>query len=329
MLRALAKKAISGSGALGLVARLKPPAALILMYHSVQENPAENQAWIAPGIVHSTSGFARQMELVARRFHPVSLGEIVSFLRGDAKLKRRPVAVTFDDGFLDNVREAAPILRRCGVPAAFYLVTSVIGGGEVPWYCRVRHAFLTASARVWTHSDLTWDLTNPASRDAALQAAYDAGAALAGESQRSAVDRIERELAAECSGPPQRLMMDWTEARALLDAGHTVGSHTVTHPNLAHVFPEESLRSELVDSKRQIESHLNAPVAHFSYPHPALVPQWNQRTLEASRLAGYTTAVTTTRGAVRAGADPLALTRISAPHDHHELLWSMERAFSS
>src|SRR5580704_7258817 len=110
MLRALVKKTLLGSGALPLVARLRRPAALILMYHSVRENPAEDQAWIAPGITHSTNVFAAQMELVARRFNPVRLDDILLFLRDRVELPRRPVAVTFDDGYLDNVQEAAPVL---------------------------------------------------------------------------------------------------------------------------------------------------------------------------------------------------------------------------
>lgn len=327
MLRDLTKRALLGSGGLSLAARLKPPAALILMYHSVRANPAEDQAWVAPGITHSTKVFASHMELVARQFNPVSLDQILLFLEGRMKLPRRPVAVTFDDGYLDNVQEAAPVLQRFAIPAAFYLATSVIGELEVPWFCRVRHAFLTARASSWQSSELTWDLTTAVSRDAAMQVAYDACATLAGESQRRTVDRIEQELQAECSRPARRLMMNWGEAKTLHRASHIVGSHTMTHPNLAHLLDEKLLRAELMESKRQIEAHLDAPVVHFSYPHPALTPQWNQQTLEATRHAGYTSAITTTRGPVRRGADPLLLTRIGVPHSHNGFAWTLERAF--
>jgi peptidoglycan/xylan/chitin deacetylase (PgdA/CDA1 family) len=329
MLTRLAKDALLASGALRLKARVKRPAALILMYHSVRQDPAQDQAWIAPGITHSTRVFTRHMELVAQRFNPVSLDDILLFLRGDAGLPRRAVAVTFDDGFVDNVEEAAPVLQRVGIPAAFYLVSSAIGNQDVPWYCRVRHAFLSTRAGAWDDSELTWNLMKPASRGAAMQSAYDGCSGLAGQSLRDAVERIERDLGFEGIQPPRRLMMSWEEAESLRRAGHIVGSHTMSHPNLAYVESEEVLRAELGDSKYHIEEHLNAAVVHFSYPHPALSPQWNQRTLELARQIGYRSAATTTRGPVRADADPLLLSRIGAPHPDHEFLWALERAFSS
>ena len=51
-----------------------------------------------------------------------------------------------------------------------------------------------------------------------------------------------------------------------------MGSHTLTHPNVAHVISEEILSRELGESKRKIEEAIGSAVDHFSYPHPALIP---------------------------------------------------------
>ena len=108
-------------------------------------------------------------------------------------------------------------------------------------------------------------------------------------------------------------------------AGHILGSHTITHPNLAHVEQEEALRAEFVQSKRELEEHFEEQVTHFSYPHPALDPQWNEKTLAITRDAGYATAVTTTSGPVLADANPLLLKRIDARQADDEFLWNLER----
>jgi len=95
-------------------------------------------------------------------------------------------------------------------------------------------------------------------------------------------------------------MLNWEQVRSLRKAGHTIGAHTLSHPNVAQVS-EGDTRCEILGSKKKIEEELGEPVKHFSYPHPALNPQWSQRTLGITREAGFKSAVLTTRGLARAG----------------------------
>ena len=160
-----------------------------------------------------------------------------------------------------------------------------------------------------------------------MEVAFGVCASLVGEAQRNSVRQLEEELGVDPAPPPQRPMMTWQEAQSLRKAGHVVGSHTLTHPNVAHVADESALRHEVVDSRRCIEERMGEPVTHFSYPHPALHPQWSEKTLAATKDAGYTTAVTTTKGVNRAGQNPLLLKRLNTPRPEHEFLWTLERAF--
>jgi len=300
------------------------------MYHSVRDSPEDQADWIGPGITHSTKIFTRQMELVARHFKPVDLDEILLCLSGEKRLPRRAVAITLDDGYLDNLEQAAGVLHRVGISAAFYVTIALIGGADAPWFCRVRHAFMTTTRQVWQSSghQRSWGLSTPLARDAALLAAYDFCSPVTEEAQRQLVRTIERELGIEAVLPQSRLMMNWGEVKTLRRSGHIVGSHTLTHPNAAYVAQEDALRAEIHESKRQLESHLGEPVAHFSYPHPALKPQWNDRTLAMTQQAGYTTAVTTTPGPIRANSNPLLLSRINARWNENEFLWNLERTFA-
>lgn len=163
-----AKKALVKSAILRTAARLKPPAAVILAYHSVRDEPERDSNWIAPGITHTTKVFTRHMELVARKFHPVTLEDILLFVKGEKVLPPRAVAVTVDDGYLDNLEVAAPVLSRFGISAAFYLTVGMIGQREAPWFCRVRHAFMTTPCTRWDSSshngslhNSIWDLSSP------------------------------------------------------------------------------------------------------------------------------------------------------------------------
>jgi peptidoglycan/xylan/chitin deacetylase (PgdA/CDA1 family) len=320
-------KQVSGqSGVLRLASQFAPDGAAILMYHSVRDEPERYANSVGTGIIHSTRVFERQMEAVSRRFNPVTIDEIRLFLNGGNPLPRRAVAVTFDDGFADNFEIAAPILSRFGVRASFYLTVGLIGTKDAPWYCRLRHVFAGTQKKEWLTNEKPWRLTTAQDRNAALLAAFDFCASMAGHALEQTLRNIERTLDIESLTGESGFMMDWDQARALHRAGHAVGCHTLTHPNVAHLA-QDVAHEEIVVSKHKLTDQLGAPVLHFSYPHPGLNPNWTRETVEMTKEAGYQTAVTTTPGPVRRGDHPLALTRVYTPRSEQEFMWSLERAF--
>jgi peptidoglycan/xylan/chitin deacetylase (PgdA/CDA1 family) len=308
-----------------LAARLTPPGVAVLRYHSVQDDPSTLADSIGRGITLATASFEEQMSLLARRFNPVTLDDIHDFLAGNKTLPPRPVAVTFDDGYADNSEIAAPILERYGVCGAFYVTVNAVEAAHPPWFCRLRHAFAKARRSTWTdaRTEKVRSLESAADRRAAFLTACERCASLAGAAQTEALAKIEKELEVEPLAPRQSLMLSWNQVRRLRAAGHLIGSHTLTHPNLAQVG-QAAMRSELADSKLRLEQELCAPVIHFSYPSPILQPHWTPATRGATEEIGYRTAVTCDAGPVRRGHDPLSLRRVSVPEDKQEFLWQVE-----
>jgi peptidoglycan/xylan/chitin deacetylase (PgdA/CDA1 family) len=150
---------------------------------------------------------------------------------------------------------------------------------------------------------------------------------MAGVTLEAEVARAERELQAKLPDSTAQFMMTWDQVKGLEQKGHIVGSHTMTHPNMAFLKLDD-LRRELTVSKQTMESHLGAPVRHFSYPCPALFPNWTQQTTEESKRAGYQTAVTTNDGVVRKRDNPLELKRVRPTRTVAGLRWNLERAFA-
>jgi len=327
MIRQQLKQALLGSGVLRLAARLQGKAAAILMYHSVLEDPT-SVADSLGGMIHPRAIFEGQMELLAREFHPVSLDQVGRFVRGEKDLPERAVVVTFDDGYVDNFEMAMPILDRAGVPAAFYVTVDCVEKRRLPWPSRLRFSFRKTDRKEWKNEAAkVWPLGSERERDAACLAACDRVAALAGAEQERVVSQIESDLAVRLPADSGELMMTWEQVRGLAQHGHLVGSHTVTHPNLAHVGVEDA-RRELVESKRRMEAQIQAKVVHFSYPCPALSPNWSEQTLQESQRAGYETAVTTSSGLARRNDNPLALKRVRPSKTVDGLRWNLETAFA-
>lgn len=95
---------------------------VILMYHRVvprdRISAAEEDLNIAPEI------FEKQMRYLSRRYRVLLLAELVTMLKTGQRLPARACSITFDDGTKDNVNIAFPILRKFGLSATFFLITS-------------------------------------------------------------------------------------------------------------------------------------------------------------------------------------------------------------
>lgn len=96
----------------------------ILMYHSVTSQPAP----VFRKYSLSPAAFAAQMRWLALAdYVPITLDALLLARRGQLRLPRRAVVITFDDGFQDCVDCAAPILQARGFTATFFLVAGLVG----------------------------------------------------------------------------------------------------------------------------------------------------------------------------------------------------------
>jgi peptidoglycan/xylan/chitin deacetylase (PgdA/CDA1 family) len=320
------KKAMINSRALKFMNKVTTGHVAILKYHSIKDEPRLYDDSIDPGIIISTADFKEHMEIVSKQFNPVTINDVVLYALGEKKVPKRAVAVTFDDGYADNFTIAAPILEHFGIRAAFYVTVDSIGATLPPWFIRVRHAIWASRKQEWVAppNEQIFKLENRSTRIASLHHACKQCANLVGPQQEEAVKAIEDALGVEPFVPKEPFMMTWDKIRKLDERGHIIGSHTLTHPNLAHVG-EKELHWELSESKRIIENELDAPVDHFSYPNPALTPHLTKQTIAAVRKASYKTAVISAPGGpVSAGRSPSLLNRISVPSERHEFLWTLE-----
>jgi peptidoglycan/xylan/chitin deacetylase (PgdA/CDA1 family) len=98
--------------------------------------------------------------------------------------------------------------------------------------------------------------------------------------------------------------LTWPQLTRLEKLGMTIGSHTVTHQDLALMPPSKAF-AELRDSRRALERHLGHPVQWFAYPFGAE----NPTVVALAERVGYVLAVTTQGGTAQSAAAPLLLHR--------------------
>jgi peptidoglycan/xylan/chitin deacetylase (PgdA/CDA1 family) len=313
----------------GIIQRVKGPSIAILRYHSIRTDPEACRNTIGSGIIHPAHVFEQQMDFLSRNYDVLSMEDVFRFITGDRSVNRKSVVVSFDDGFDDNYYVAASIMSKYEIKAVFYVTVDNIDRRKSLWFVRLRNAFYRTASPLWRciTTRQEFPLGSLSDKSTAFLHACRLCAPLSGSEKEAYLMRIEQDTGmmnqqSEC------FMLEWDHVRSLSTAGHTIGSHTMTHPNLAYVEDAEALRFELQSSKNRLEYILQKPVRHFSYPSPILEPHWNERTTKAVPEAGYVTAVTCTPGAVRKGDEPLCLKRISVPFDLIEFAWKIDCALA-
>jgi peptidoglycan/xylan/chitin deacetylase (PgdA/CDA1 family) len=106
----------------------------VLMYHYVREVDEEADP-LGYRLSIPSALFAEQMAWLAEHdYTPLTMSELAACLSNQQDCPSRPVAITFDDGYPDQLENAVPILRRYGFPATFYIVPGLVGRpGYLDW----------------------------------------------------------------------------------------------------------------------------------------------------------------------------------------------------
>ena len=112
-------------------------------------------------------------------------------------------------------------------------------------------------------------------------------------------------------------LMDKSQIRDWLAAGHVIGSHTVSHPVLTRLSVRDA-KDEIQTSRKWLQDTFGVTVTHFSYP----LGVFDEQIIELVREAGYSGAVTTEFGVNHLGTDVHRLRRILAYRSRRETLIS-------
>jgi len=292
MMRRLARSAIArGFARTGLdrsIGRLSGAldAPLILGYHRVLDDATAFSSRGVPSMGIRTSTLEGHLAFVARGFRFVSLDEMGE--RIEEGTASGLAAVTFDDGYADFFENAFPLLQRMGVPAAVFVVTSLLddSGGFLHdrVYLALEQAFRSAPASTIEALLAGQGLSLPPLPDHAFGATRLVLRVLEQESLHRLCAVLEAHFGAADPAPRS---LSWDQIARMSHSGVTIGSHTRTHSLLTRESPARVIE-ETTLSRMELELRLGVPVRHFVYPDGA----FDAATVRAVKGAGYRYAYT-------------------------------------
>ena len=259
--------------------------------------------------------FERAIAWLKAWFNILPLDEAIVRLQ-DRSLPARAAAITFDDGYADNCTVAMPILQSHGLTATFFIATGYLDGGRM-WNDTVVEAVRrcrTANLDLSAEGLGRYELGSPAAiREAIISI-------LNKVKYRDPRERLKTvDYVASVAGGvlPSDLMLTSEQVKMMRRAGMSIGAHTVTHPIIGRLGPDE-VRAEIAGSKEFLESLLQERVGLFAYPNGQPTLDYRREDAEAIRSLGFDAAVTTASGVADADSDLMQLPRFT-PWDRTRL----------
>jgi peptidoglycan/xylan/chitin deacetylase (PgdA/CDA1 family)/SAM-dependent methyltransferase len=297
----------------------------ILMYHRVV--PAALIDEDPHRLAISAQTFERQIEWLQATCTLVSLEQIAD--RRELADVPRAVALTFDDGCLDNLRIAAPVLQGALAPATFFLTT---GGSATPyhyWWDRLTAALLgphdtpPVLGIALPHCEIRIPTASREERAFAYRAVYREIVGMPANNRDAIVEAVV-DWAGGPSPADLSRRITWDEAAELASHNQfTIGGHGVEHL-LLPVQGDDDVRNEVSGGRAALQAKLKREVHSFAYPFGAT----DERVIAAVRDAGYRTAVSCVQKAVGRYDDPLSMPRIEITEEPLErFVAKLEDAF--
>lgn len=324
----LVKSALRRTLPIRYLSAITGKSAAIIRYHSIHSDRPGDLDGIPPTISHHVDLFERQIEMMSKNFNLIDMDTISDTLSSKASFPRRSVAITFDDGYRNNLTLATPILEKFNVRGTFYVLSELLEHPVVPWFCQTHEYFRRCSVQRWQNpiSRMESSLETPTDRNSEHRIVNGALAKMDHHSRIRALEEIRSALDAT-SLDFGNLLLSQDNLSELIDRDHCVGSHTHSHPNLTLVTEQEA-KFQIVQSRNTLGAAFPNKIRHFCFPNPFHQPHWSKSVCNMVENAGYDSAVTCSRGIITGSTDKYAIPRCAVPHDVEQLKWDLNRAFA-
>jgi peptidoglycan/xylan/chitin deacetylase (PgdA/CDA1 family) len=241
----------------GLVSMLGPNGLRVVLYHNITAEPGPCVDGL--GVTVSPEVWAEHLDYYVREYSVVDLETVLH-----GRLPKRPLLITFDDGYRSLLETAAPQLRQRGLPAVFFAVSGMLGNRRLMLDNVL--AYLTNTLGL---ERVERAITGRAGTRSALPAVLEEVVAPLPYGERLGLaERLVAhfELDEDELLRRYRLYLEPSELLSLAELGVEIGCHTASHVHCRCLGPTEAQR-EIVDAAAALTKLVEKPVRAFSSPY--------------------------------------------------------------
>ena len=246
------------------------PQVSILCYHGVIDNSPDG--FNSSGKHLSVKKFENQMGFLARNFEVVSMQNIENYFLGIESLPKKSVAITFDDGYANNLWTAHPILEKYGLNATIYLATEYINSPKIMWSDRLELALIQSKItefEVMLDKIQYFDISNLPNKLDTLKTIKSFIKKANSSINNIILDEIDQKLEIDkaMTIPSIHKFLEWDEVRFMNSSGvWGIGAHTENHYSLGTLQQRDGIK-QITNSLLKVKTELSSNVLPlFSYP---------------------------------------------------------------
>ncbi|TSK05920.1 MAG: polysaccharide deacetylase family protein [Geobacter sp.] len=277
-------------------------------------------------IAHRVSAetFAWQLDIIKRDFDVINFGQCIAYFEANGEWPRGCVVLTIDDGYHDVYQFAWPELVKRDLTATFFVTTAFVDGTLWLWPDRLEFALSRSRLDRCTISmdgcPSIITIRTAFERAKAWKLFSDHCITLKNQLRLSFLDEVEAALEVEVPSipPPEYAALSWDQLAEMQRTGIEIGGHTVTHPILSKVRPDQ-LDSEVKLGRELLADRLGAAIESFCYTNSG-PGDINNDVIAAVIRAGYRGAVF---GTDLGTWDRYQVPRMGVTDDRTDFLWKL------
>jgi peptidoglycan/xylan/chitin deacetylase (PgdA/CDA1 family)/glycosyltransferase involved in cell wall biosynthesis len=254
----------------------------ILCFHNISDKSDLAYPSIKPEL------FYELIKYLNKEYDIIPISELQNCKQG----VKRPMLLTFDDGYRNFIEFALPVLKEFKAPAINNIIVDCVENERPFWTQRLNYD-LSYIFRNFRSIDFTWNgisiknnltVTSPQQISLAI---YKKLLTFEQTIRENFLSEIENHFNIE--KPDNWGLMNWSEIKTCSENNIIIGSHTMTHNTLITINEKFVLNFEIAESKRVIEKHLGKNIETIAFPNGI----YDDRCIELAKEAGYKYLLTT------------------------------------
>jgi len=299
--------------------------AIILMYHRIASSAID--PW---ELAVDADNFEQHLQVLKKNYAVAPLPQLMEQLK-KKKIKKKSIAITFDDGYADNYFTAKPLLEKYNLPATFFITSKNIDSQKEFWWDELAEILLltnklpqTLSVEINGHS-FFYDLAAETLLTEELRDKHKKFIAYNPETLRSGLYyklweyltpmtvheqlQLIQEIrtwagVTEVARPEYCCMSSHQIEEVSINNLFEIGGHTMSHPALSY-HEKEIQHEEILRNKILLENITGKKINLFAYPSG----KYNNSTIEILKQLYFDAAFTTDADIVKKDSDAFTLGR--------------------
>jgi len=294
----------------------------VLMYHRVSCLDRDSQL-----LAVTPENFEGQIKYLSENYILLSLNDLKEALSRKV-IPNKSVAITFDDGYLDNLTQAFPLLEKYQVPATIFVSSGFVDGSfempsdELEKCIFEKSAFLGKIELIlhgviyhWSLSEeensLSWNITLPpkTTRQKCYQQIHQMMSKCSNEERKNIIQQLRKQTGVKGIRNNRRVLNQEELRQLAQNPLISIGAHTVNHLSLASQSLEVQ-KHEINDSIEDLESCCQTDIRLFAYPYGGN-DAVSEETVQLARSSKLSLAFSTIHGAVSRKSNLYLLPRVN------------------